>query len=163
MNIVIRTMVPEDWSSVAEIYRYGIATGNATFEKNVPSWEFWDKAHIRSCRIVAVAGGETAGWAALSPVSARSVYSGVAEVSVYVSEKHKGQKVGTHLLEALIGESEIEGFWTLQASIFPENLASLKIHKNLGFRVAGFREKIGKMDGEWRNTILLERRSTSVC
>jgi phosphinothricin acetyltransferase len=159
MNIVLRPMLPDDWTSVAEIYRSGIATGNATFEKEVPSWEFWDRAHIKSCRIVAEAGRVVAGWAALSPVSARSVYAGVAEVSVYVSENYLGQRVGTSLLEALVKESEKEGFWTLQASIFPENTASLRLHKNSGFREMGFREKIGRMDGKWRDTILLERRS----
>jgi phosphinothricin acetyltransferase len=155
-------MVPVDWNSVAVIYKEGIDTGNATFQKDVPSWEEWDRSHLKTCRIVAEAEGRVEGWAALTAVSGRCVYAGVAEVSVYVSEKFKGQKIGTRLLEALISESEKEGFWTLQAGIFPENLASLKIHKNLGFREVGYREKIGKMDGVWRDTILLERRSKKI-
>jgi L-amino acid N-acyltransferase YncA len=155
-------MVPDDWIQVASIYKEGIETGNATFEKNVPSWDEWDKAHLRSCRFVAEADGLVAGWASLTPVSGRCVYAGVAEVSVYVSERFKGQKIGTGLLEALITRSENEGFWTLQAGIFRENAVSLKIHKNLGFREVGYREKIGKMDGLWRDTILLERRSRSI-
>jgi L-amino acid N-acyltransferase YncA len=155
-------MAQGDWLQVAEIYREGIETGNATFQQDVPSWEEWDKSHIRTCRIVAEKEGVIAGWAALLPVSARPVYKGVAEVSVYVSEKYKGQKTGTQLLEALISNSEGNGFWTLQSSIFRENIASLKIHKNLGFREVGYRERIGKMNGVWRDTILLERRSSYI-
>jgi phosphinothricin acetyltransferase len=159
MNIKLRAMLPDDWYSVAAIYKDGIDTGIATFEKTIPLWENWNKAHIKSCRIVAEAEDVIAGWAALMPVSGRSVYSGVAEVSVYVSDNYKGQKIGTFLLDALIKESEKEGFWTLQASIFRENPPSLRIHKNLGFREVGFRERIGKLNGIWRDTILLERRS----
>lgn len=162
MNIVFRPMAPVDWDSVAVIYKEGIDTGNATFQKDVPSWEEWDRSHLKTCRIIAEAEGRVAGWAALTAVSGRCVYAGVAEVSVYVSEKFKGQKIGTRLLDTLISESEKEGFWTLQAGIFPENLASLKIHKNLGFREVGYREKIGKMYGLWRDTILLERRSKKI-
>jgi len=162
MNIELRPLRKEDWPSVAEIYKQGIETGNATFQKDIPVWGTWDSGHIRTCRIVASIGDEIIGWAALTPVSGRCVYAGVAEVSVYVASRYKGQKVGTKLLKSLISESESEGFWTLQAGIFPENIASLKLHENLGFRKVGFREKIGKMNNIWRDTILLERRSKIV-
>jgi phosphinothricin acetyltransferase len=159
MDVEIRPMQKEDWSSVASIYRQGIETGNATFQKEMPEWEVWDSSHLKKCRIIACAGKEVIGWAALTPVSGRCVYSGVAEVSVYVSDDYKGLRVGTKLLMSLISESEIEGFWTLQAGIFPENAASLKLHERLGFRKVGIREKIGQMDNKWRDTVLLERRS----
>lgn len=159
MNIFFRPMTVSDWNSVAEIYRQGINTGNATFQKDVPEWEEWDRGHLKTCRIVAESEGNIIGWAALSSVSGRSVYAGVAEVSVYVLTKLSGMKIGTQLLQKLIEESEQEGFWTLQASIFQENTASLRIHKKLGFREIGYREKIAQMNKIWRNTILLERRS----
>jgi L-amino acid N-acyltransferase YncA len=159
MNIFFRSMKKDDWISVAEIYRLGIESGNATFQRDIPTWDEWKQGHINTCRIVASIDNEIVGWAALTPVSGRCVYSGVAEVSVYVSNHFKGQKIGTRLLERLISESEKEGYWTLQASIFPENKASLRIHYNLGFRNVGFREKIGKMNDIGRDTILLERRS----
>jgi phosphinothricin acetyltransferase len=162
MNIELRPLKKDDWPSVAEIYKQGIITGNATYEKDIPTWDAWDSAHLKMCRIVATVGEEIVGWAALTKVSGRCIYAGVAEVSVYVASLFKGQKVGTKLLESLISESEQKGFWTLQAGIFPENIASLKLHKNLGFRKVGFREKIGKMNGRWRDTILLERRSKIV-
>lgn len=151
-----------DWDAVSAIYRQGIETNNATFQQEVPAWENWDKSHIKSCRIIAEKDGSLAAWAALTPVSDRCVYAGVAEVSVYVSDDHKGEKVGTRLLEKLIAAAESEGLWTLQAGIFPENKASLRIHENLGFRQIGYREKIGKMNGAWRDTVLLERRSKIV-
>jgi L-amino acid N-acyltransferase YncA len=159
MNILFRPMVKSDWEKVAEIYKQGIDTGNATFQQDIPSWDEWNSGHLKTCRIIADIDKEIAGWAALTPVSGRCVYAGVAEVSVYVSNEHKGRKIGTKLLEILISESEKEGLWTLQAGIFPENTASLKLHENLGFRQVGYREKIGKMSGIWRDTILLERRS----
>ena len=162
MNILLRSMTEIDWSSVAEIYHQGIETRNATFEKDVPTWEKWNVGHLSVCRIVATIDDSVIAWAALSPVSGRCVYAGVAEVSVYVSNKHQGFKIGTKILEKLVSESEDGGIWTLQAGIFPENKASIKIHENLGFRIVGFREKIGKMDGIWRDTILLERRSKKV-
>jgi phosphinothricin acetyltransferase len=162
MKLSFRPMKQEDWNSVAEIYRQGIETGNATFQRDIPTWEEWNSGHLKNCRIVAGNSNEIIAWAALTPVSGRCVYAGVAEVSVYVSNRYKGQKIGTRLLETLIIESEKEGFWTLQAGIFPENIASLKIHKNLGFRTVGLREKIGKMNGIWRDTVLLERRSKVV-
>jgi phosphinothricin acetyltransferase len=161
-NAHLRMMVDDDWGQVSEIYRQGIETGNATFQASIPTWEEWTFGHRENCRFVAIVDNRIVGWAALSPVSGRSVYAGVAEVSVYVSNQHKQQKLGTRLLEALICESEKEGLWTLQAGIFPENIASLKIHENLGFRKVGYREKIGKQNGIWRNTILLERRSNKV-
>jgi L-amino acid N-acyltransferase YncA len=159
MQVLFREMKSEDWIPVAEIYLQGIRSGNATFETEVPSWEKWDSSHLKLCRITALLDGEIVAWAALVPVSARKVYSGVAEVSIYVSESHKGKGIGRSLLEKLISESETEGFWTLQAVIFPENLASLKIHQDLGFRKVGFREKIAKMNSVWRDTVLLEKRS----
>jgi L-amino acid N-acyltransferase YncA len=157
--VSFRPMAKDDWPSVAEIYNQGIITGLATFQREVPDWSEWDNSHIKACRIVAMANDQIAGWAALTPVSGRCVYAGVAEVSIYVSDSHRGKRIGSGLLEELINESEKEGFWTLQAGIFPENLSSLKIHLALGFRQVGYREKIGKMNGIWRDTILLERRS----
>lgn len=159
MEIIFKPMTADDWTSVAEIYRQGIETGNATFQQETPTWNDWDSGHIKSCRIVAVIKNEIVGWAALTSVSGRCVYAGVAEVSVYVSSKYHRQKIGTKLLDRLIFESENEKFWTLQAGIFPENSASLKIHEQLGFRKIGYREKIGKMKGMWLDTVLLERRS----
>ncbi|PFG07583.1 GNAT family N-acetyltransferase [Bacillus sp. es.034] len=155
----IDKMRKDDWSQVAEIYREGIATGNATFQKDIPSWEEWDDNHIQAGRIVVRSGDSIIGWAAMSPVSSRCVYRGVAEVSVYVSARHAGQGIGSQLLSALIEASEQGGYWTLQAGIFPENVASIKLHEKQGFRILGHREKIGKMDGVWRDTVLLERRS----
>lgn len=152
-------MISDDWTKVAEIYRQGIETGNATFQQEIPTWDDWNNGHIKSCRIVAVIDNEIVGWAALTAVSGRCVYAGVAEVSVYISNKYRGKKIGTKLLDKLITESENEKLWTLQAGIFPENIASLKIHEELGFRKIGHREKIGKMNGIWRDTVLLERRS----
>ncbi|HPE09694.1 MAG TPA: N-acetyltransferase family protein [Saprospiraceae bacterium] len=160
MTISFRPMKANDRSHIADIYRQGIETGNATFQEVVPDYDDWDAAHLQKCRIVCQIENEIAGWAAPTPVSGRCVYAGVAEVSVYVADKFRGQKLGYRLLEKLIEESENEGVWTLQAGIFPENIASLTIHEKLGFRKVGYRERIGKMKGRWRDTILLERRST---
>ncbi len=162
MDIRLRTMTKNDWPSVAEIYKQGIETGNATFETEIPAWEKWNAGHLPGCRIVATIDDSVIAWAALSPVSGRCVYAGVAEVSVYVADKFQGLKIGTKLLERIISESERGGIWTLQAGIFPENKASIKMHENLGFRIVGFRELIGKMEGIWRDTLLLERRSKVV-
>jgi L-amino acid N-acyltransferase YncA len=151
-------MRAEDWDSVRAIYIQGIAAGNATFEKSAPEWEVWDAAHLPSCRLVARSGGDVQGWAALSPYSRRQVYAGVAEVSVYVAEAARGRGVGQALLSALVTESERQGIWTLQAGIFPENAASIRLHKRFGFRVVGTRERIGQMDGRWRDVVLMERR-----
>jgi phosphinothricin acetyltransferase len=159
MNIEFRTMVDTDWPRVAEVYHQGIDTKNSTFESVVPSWESWDRSHLESCRIVAVSAGAVIGWGALVGVSARKVYSGVAEVSIYIADNFKKQGIGSLLMDKLIAESEAKGFWTLQAVMFPENTASLRLHKNKGFRIVGYREHLGKMDGKWRDVILLERRS----
>ena len=155
-------MRDEDWGAVRAIYREGIATGNATFETDAPPWEAWDKDHLRACRLVARADGRVMGWAALSPVSGRCVYAGVAEVSVYVSTSARGQGVGRALLGALIEASEHAGLWTLQAGIFPENTASLALHRAHGFREVGRRERIGQLNGVWRDVVLMERRSKVV-
>lgn len=158
-SIKIEKMRPCDWEEVREIYLEGIATGHATFQKDAPSWEEWDRSHNPECRIVARLDRDVVGWSALSPISSRSVYAGCGEVSVYVSQKHNRRGIGSLLLKTLIEISEQNGFWTLQSSIFPENEGSIKLHKNNGFREVGRRERIGKMDGVWRDTILLERRS----
>jgi len=153
-------MLPTDWEMVADIYKQGIETGNATFQQTVPSRDEWNAAHIINCRMVAEADKEIAGWAALSSVSSRAVYAGVAEVSIYVANKYRGNQIGTTLLESIITESERQGFWTLQSGIFPENKASIAIHKKSGFREIGYREKVAKLKNVWENTILFERRST---
>jgi len=160
--VSIRTMTEVYWPQVAEIYREGIETGNATFETIVPMYDKWNATHVQECRIVAFIGEETiAGWAALSPVSSRCVYVGVAEVSVYVGEKYRRQNIGQLLLNALIETSEKKGYWMLQSSVFEENVASVAIHLKCGFRTVGFRERIGRDKyGKWHNTLLLERRST---
>ncbi|WP_316786664.1 MULTISPECIES: N-acetyltransferase family protein [Pedobacter] len=155
----IRSLVASDWEAVRLIYEKGIATGNATFQTSAPSWEEWDSSHLSSCRIVAEESGNVAGWAALTPVSSRCVYAGVAEVSVYIDPTFSGMGIGLSLLDRLIALSEAEGIWTLQAGIFPENMASLRIHEKAGFRILGTRERIGKQNGAWRDTVLLERRS----
>lgn len=155
-------MQPSDWPAVERIYLEGIATGNATFETESPGWEKWSSAHHPHSRLIAKDGETVIGWAALSPVSARRVYAGVAEVSVYVAASAQGKGVGRLLLSELIRQSEQDGIWTLQAGIFPENTASLALHKSLGFREVGRRTKIGQLRGQWRDTVLLERRSEVV-
>jgi L-amino acid N-acyltransferase YncA len=155
-------MVVEDWPDVCAIYEAGIATGHATFQLESPSWSAWDGAHIAECRLVAEDDGGVIGWAALSRVSSRAVYAGVAEVSVYVATKARGQGVGRLLLSELVRQSERSGFWTLQAGIFPENQASIALHEHCGFRVVGKREKLGQMHGKWRDVLLMERRSKAV-
>ena len=155
-------MLPEHWNAVKEIYEEGIATGNATFQTAAPSWEEWNKDHLTTTRLVVVDNNKIVGWAALTPVSGRCVYAGVAEVSVYVAAGVRGKGVGKTLLQALIKASEENNLWTLQAGIFPENIASIKLHESSGFRIIGTREKIGKMHGKWRDTVLLERRSKVV-
>jgi L-amino acid N-acyltransferase YncA len=161
-NVGIREMTPEDWPVVREIYEEGIATGDATFERAAPAWEDWDAGHMKACRLVALDAGRVVGWAALSFVSERCVYAGVAEVSVYVSAASRGQGIGRHLLESLVAASEREGLWTLQAGIFPENAGSIAIHRRCGFRIVGTREKLGRMNLHWRDVLLLERRSAVV-
>ena len=159
MNPVIDQMRASDWDEVRAIYLEGIRTGHATFETEAPSWERWDEAHLPFARLVMREGDTVLGWAALSPVSKREVYRGVAEVTVYVAEAARGRGIGRALLEALIEESERNGIWTLQASIFPENTASVVLHRRCGFREVGRRERISKLHGIWRDTLLLERRS----
>lgn len=157
----IDAMQPADWEAVCAIYREGIATGNATFEQNAPEWAAWNADHLAAPRLVArAADGTVGGWAALAPVSSRCVYGGVAEVSVYVGERARGQGVGRALLQRLVEEAEAAGIWTLQAGIFPENTASVALHERCGFRIVGRRERLGQMHGIWRDVLLLERRST---
>ena len=161
-ELVVEKMQPGDWAQVRAIYQDGIASGHATFETDAPSWEAWDAAHLQVARLVARDGNDVVGWAALSPISQRCVYGGVAEVSVYVSPARRQSGVGKRLLEELIAESEANGIWTLQAGMFPENGGSLALHRACGFREVGRRERIGKLNGEWRDTILLERRSRTI-
>lgn len=159
---MIRGMDPLDWPAVARIYSEGIESGHATFETDVPEWESWDSGHLEDCRLVAEVEGEVVAWSALSAVSQRSVYRGVAEVSVYVGSAARGRRVGSELLAALIECSENAGIWTLQAVTFTENEASIALHARHGFRLVGTRERIGSHLGRWRDTVLLERRSLNV-
>jgi L-amino acid N-acyltransferase YncA len=158
VETIVRDLRPEDWAQVAAIYAAGIATGNATFETEVPTWERWDDSHSE-LRLVAARGADIVGWAALSPVSDRCCYRGVADVSVYVAAGARGAGVGRALLDALIARSETDGVWTLQAGVFPENEASLRLHVGRGFQLVGRRERLGELDGVWRDVLLLERRS----
>src|SRR4051812_45724240 len=160
--ITLDIMKPLHWEAVKEIYEEGIATGNATFQQSAPPWEEWNNSHLQHSRIVAKEDNNVLGWAALTPVSGRCVYAGVAEVSVYVNDKARGKGLGKQLLQKLIEESEVNGIWTLQAGLFPENTPSIKIHEACGFRFLGTRERIGKMNGDWRDTLQLERRSKTV-
>jgi L-amino acid N-acyltransferase YncA len=153
-------MEREDWPAVREIYEQGIATGDATFETEPPAWAAWDRAH--SLRLVAEDGSGLVGWAALSPVSERCAYAGVAEDSVYVAASAQGRGIGRLLLEELVRRAETDGVWTVQAGIFPENEASIVLHRRCGFRVVGLRERLGKLDGVWRDVVLMERRSEEV-
>ena len=160
MAPTLRAMRDSDWDSVHAIYEAGIATGQATFETEAPSWERWDAKHLTAARLVAEQSGQVLGWAALSAVSDRCVYAGVAEVSVYVAEAARGKGIGRQLLEALVRASETAGIWTLQAGIFPENAASVAIHTACGFRIVGTRERLGQHHGRWRDALFLERRSS---
>lgn len=158
----VRKMSSEDWKAVSEIYKEGIATGFATFETDIPSYESWDAAHISSCRIVATENKKVVGWAALSPVSNRCVYEGVGEVSVYVKQGSRSKGIGKLLMKKLIQESEAEGLWTIQSGIFPENKGSIELHRKTGFRCIGKRERVGKLDGVWKDNLLFERRSKTI-
>jgi phosphinothricin acetyltransferase len=161
-------MTVEHWPAVADIYRQGIATGHATFATAPPaSWNVWCAGKINACSLVALVDGEVAGWAALSPTSTRAVYAGVVENSVYVAAAQQGKGIGDHLLRAQIAISEAHGIWTIRAGIFPENDASLRLHARHGFRQVGRLERVGRMEygpyaGQWRDVLLLERRSTVV-
>jgi len=162
MRVELRDLRPGDWPEVARIYEQGIATGNATFESEVPSWEEWDAAHLAGHRFVAGVDGEVEGWIALAPVSRRPCYAGVAEISVYVAENARGNGVGSELVAALVESAERDGLWTLQTSVFPENEPSLALLRRFGFRTVGTRERIGRLHGVWRDTVLVERRSEVV-
>jgi L-amino acid N-acyltransferase YncA len=157
--LLIRALEKTDWPAVKAIYEEGIATGDATFETEAPSWDDWDGAHL-SLRLVGEDDGEVVGWAALGPYSSRGCYRGVAESSVYVAERARGRGVGTALMERLVHEADGAGFWTLEAGIFPENESSIALHRGCGFRVVGVRERIGRLNGEWRDVVLMERRSS---
>ena len=162
MEYIIDTLNPADWDQVRSIYLEGIRTGQATLETEAPDWKRWNASHLPECRLVARACEAIAGWAALSPVSTRRVYRGVAESSVYVAESFRGLGYGRALLEALIACSEQHGIWTLQAGILAENVSSIALHQKCGFREVGRRERIGRLNEEWRDVILLERRSKVV-
>jgi L-amino acid N-acyltransferase YncA len=159
---MIRFMLQNDGERVLEIYRMGLDTRNATFETKVPTWQEWNSKHLLHSRFVADEDGVVTGWAALSPFSSRDVYQGVAELSVYVAIGYRGRKIGSGLMEQIIISSEHNGIWTLFSSVFPENEATLKLHYKYGFREIGRRERIAKLDGVWRDTILLERRSSVI-
>lgn len=159
--MIVRDLVANDWPAVREIYEDGIRSGDATFETEAPAWEAWDAAHPR-LRLVAELDGTILGWAALSQASTRRCYRGVGEASVYVAEAARGGGVGRALLERLVERSEDEGYWTLTAGVFPENEASLRLHRACGFRELGVRERIGESGGAWRDVVWLERRSTRV-
>ena len=160
MKIAVKNLKEEHSQEVLQIYQEGIKTGNATLETNVPTWEEWDETHLPECRLVALGPRrDVLGWAALSPVSPRFLHAGVAEASVYVKQSVRGLGVGKVLLETLIAESEVAGIWTLEASILPENKLSIALLKSCGFRQVGCRERIGKLEGIWRDLLLFERRS----
>jgi L-amino acid N-acyltransferase YncA len=162
MNLRIDTMTPSDWPEVRSIYEEGIATGFGTFETAAPEWDVWNAARLPHSRLVAREQGAIVGWAALSSVSKRACYTGVAEVGIYVAASARGRGVGRALLEALIESAEVHGIWTLQGATIAENVASLALQAKCGFRVVGRRERIGKLAGQWRDTVLTERRSTKV-
>jgi L-amino acid N-acyltransferase YncA len=155
----LRELTHEDWPAVRAIYEHGIAHGDATFELEAPSWDDWDRSHLEGHRLVALQDGDVVGWAALAPVSERCVYGGVTENSVYVADSAQGRGIGRALLEELVARAERDGIWTIQAGIFPENEASIELHRRCGFRVVGVRERIGQQHGVWRDVVLMERRS----
>ena len=156
--MLVRPLDPTDYPAVAAVFAEGIATGRATFETTVPSWQEWDAAHLPGHRFVAEEDGDLLGWIAVVPYSRRAVYRGVGEESVYVAERARGRGVGRALLETVVASARAGGLWTLQAGIFPENVASLELHRRLGFREVGVRDRIGQLDGQWRDVVLLELR-----
>jgi L-amino acid N-acyltransferase YncA len=160
--VTVRELDANDWPEIARIYGEGIATRLATFETEVPDWDEWSHGHLASPRLVAENGAGVVGWAALSATSSRAVYGGVAWTSVYVDEQARGRGVGRRLLDELVAASEDAGIWTLQAAIFPENGGSLALHRRCGFRDVGVRERLARLDGEWRDVLLLERRSPRI-
>jgi len=162
VDYFVDSMNTSDWEQVRSIYLEGIATGNATFETDAPDWDAWNRAHLDFGRLVARRSESVLAWAALSRVSNRAVYAGVAEVSVYVASPERGKGIGRELLVRLIDEAERNGIWTLQAGIFPENAASIALHKACGFREVGRRDRIGKLNGRWRDVVLLELRSLAI-
>ncbi len=162
MDFVIEPMTAADWPQVRGVYAEGITSGQATFETEPPAWEAWDAGHLPVCRLVARQGEVVLGWAALGPVSRRACYVGVAEISVYVAADARGHGVGTALLRELVAQSERHGIWTLQGATFAENAASLRMQAACGFRVVGRRERIARLHGVWRDTVLTERRSPVV-
>jgi phosphinothricin acetyltransferase len=161
-RLTVEALLPDDWDAVAAIYAEGIATGNATFETTVPAYGQWDPAHLPGHRLVARADGLIVGWAALSAVSGRAVYAGVTENSIYIAEAARGQGIGRLLLQALVEGAERDGIWTIQTGIFPENGASIALHERCGYRIVGTRERLGRLDGVWRDVVLMERRSAVV-
>jgi L-amino acid N-acyltransferase YncA len=162
MPIRVRKLGHADWAAVAAIYEEGLHTGNATFETAVPPWEVWSSSHLEGHRLVAELDGAVVGWTALAPVSARAVYAGVVEESIYVAAGAQGRGIGKTLLTSLLASADRAGIWTVQTGIFPENLASLALHRRCGFRIVGTRERLGRLNGVWRDVVLLERRSPAV-
>jgi L-amino acid N-acyltransferase YncA len=158
----ITSIQPGDWESIRAIYLEGIATGQATFETEAPAWAAWDESHLRRPRLKATQGKTIIGWTALSPVSRRAVYAGVAEISIFIAAAWRGRGVGRALLSALVAASEELGIWTLQAGIIAGNAASVALHRACGFREVGIRERIGRLDGVWHDVVLMERRSPRV-
>jgi len=161
-SIIIDEMKETDWQEVRGIFEAGVRTGNATFEVKVPSWKEWDEKYLNVCRLVAKEGASVVGWAALLPASTKNAFSGVAELSIYIDPEHSGKGIGSMLLKELIKGSESSGFWTLQAGIFPENQASIHLHKKAGFRIIGTRERVGKLHGVFRDVVMMEKRSDAV-
>ncbi len=158
----IKEILEIHYPAISRIYEEGIATGHATFQTAAPSWQVWDNGHLTHSRLIATEQDQILGWAALGPVSGRCVYAGVAEVSIYLADAQRGRGIGEYLLTKLIESSEANDIWTLQSGIFPENKASIRIHEKCGFRIIGYREKIGKMGDIWRDNLMLERRSRLV-
>jgi phosphinothricin acetyltransferase len=158
-SLAIESLQAEHWPGVARVYAEGIATRNATFETEVPSWDAWDSSHLPDHRFVALRDAEVVGWVAVIAVSSRCVYAGYVENSVYVAEAVRGQGVGRALLRALIDSTEAAGIWTIQAGMFPENEGSIRLHESVGFERVGLHRRLGKLDGEWRDVLMLERRS----